>query len=129
MALALPSQGKTLDEAKNDLAYEFADCAAFYTYSAVGTSSWIGEMPQAKELTENSKKLAEQGIGYSVMMTSQVVAKARFDLSMEGIKRTLGDEGFANWSLVLNDYLYRCKDAYNDPQKRLEYWRTHATPH
>jgi hypothetical protein len=102
------------ERARNNLAHELAECAAYYHLS--GQMQGLTDA-QKKAFTDSSASLMQ----LSISLTSVKVGFARFELSMKTMTREM-DNNWENYSIVLNKYAFPCKDLAENPDTRLRYW-------
>ncbi|NMY12689.1 hypothetical protein HBO38_30420 [Pseudomonas veronii] len=101
--------------AANNLAHEYAECAAFYTVSSTLFES------QDPKLAERMNQSAINAMNYSQILTSEKLTDARIEMAVKSIIRDL-DNDIANVSIILNKYSDRCVEAMTDPEARMDYW-------
>lgn len=102
--------------AVNNLAHDYAECAAYYTLAAKGAG---------KSDTELVGKLSEAGsqaIEMSVGLTNKEVATARYNMALKSMMDDMSDS-FDNFSIVINKYADLCRDVMDNPRDRLKYWQ------
>ncbi|MCF4997412.1 hypothetical protein GIW70_21235 [Pseudomonas syringae] len=101
--------------AVNNLAHDYAECAAFYTVSS--------KILQAQEpkLAERMNKAAMDALEYSITLTSEKLTDARVEMAMKSMIKDL-DNDTSNFSIILNKYSDRCGEAMADPKARMDYW-------
>lgn len=101
--------------AVNNLAHEYAECAAFYTVSSKLFES------QDPKLAEQMNQAAIRAIEYSQILTGEKLTDARIEMAAKSIIKDL-DNDIANVSIILNKYSDRCVEAMTDPKARMDYW-------
>lgn len=102
-------------QALNNLAHEYAECAAYYT-----VSSKILEKQEPK-LSERMNQAAIDALAYSNALTSEKLTDARVEMAVKSMVKDL-DNDIANFSIILNKYSDRCGEAMTDPKERMNYW-------
>lgn len=113
--LAPAAQAYEPDQAANNLAHDFAQCAAYYTFVAKGVGPKYAQ--QAKE-AERFTDLALQG---SIELSNPKVTKARYEMAVKSMMSDM-DNDFKNFSVVINEYSDLCKGVMENPEARFKYW-------
>ncbi|MGB9088390.1 MAG: hypothetical protein WCC29_02240 [Pseudomonas farsensis] len=103
------------DQAANNLAHDFAQCAAYYTFVSKGVGPKYAQ--QAKE-AESLTDLALQG---SIELSNPKVTKARYEMAVKSMASDM-DNDFKNFSVVINEYSDLCVEVMNNPEARFKYW-------
>ena len=103
------------ERASNNLAHEFAECAAYYSITSKIVSR---SKPEEAKKFDKAASLATAG---SNVLTSEKVTNARVEMAIKSMVREL-DNDIANFSLLLNKYSDSCGAAINDPEARMNYW-------
>jgi len=103
------------ERASNNLAHEFAECAAYYSIS----SKIIARTkPEVAKRIDDFAALAFEG---SNTLTSEKVTNARVEMAIKSMVKEL-DNDIANFSILLNKYSDSCGAAINNPEARMTYW-------
>lgn len=103
------------ERASNNLAHEFAECAAYYSIS----SKIIARTkPEVAKRIDDFAALAFEG---SNTLTSEKVTNARVEMAIKSMVKEL-DNDIANFSILLNKYSDSCGEAINHPEARMNYW-------
>lgn len=103
------------ERASNNLAHEFAECAAYYSISSEIISRTKPEV--AKQIEE----AADRAYVGARTLTSKKVTEARVDMAIKSMIKEL-DNDIANFSILLNKYSDSCGEAITDPEARMNYW-------
>lgn len=104
------------DLAVNNLAHDFAQCAAYYTLASKGAGQ------RDPDLAGKMNQAANFSLEMSTGLTNQKVAAARYNMSLKLMMDDMGDS-FNNFSIVINQYADQCREIMDDPKKRLQYWQ------
>ena len=105
------------ETARNNLASELVECAAYYDIAAEGIRR-TGNLEGAAV----SEKAAQTALEIARQYSRDEVVLARYKLAMEGHIKTI-DGNYSNLSLLIVKYKDICKQALETPQDRLNYWR------
>lgn len=103
------------EQAGNNLAHDFAQCAAYYSLVSKG----IG--PKYAKAAEDAGKVAKLALQGSVEMSNAKVTKARFEMALKSMIKDM-DNDFKNFSVVMNEYSDLCDELMDNPQARYKYW-------
>ncbi|MET3051893.1 hypothetical protein ABXV19_08710 [Pseudomonas alkylphenolica] len=101
--------------AVNNLAHDFAQCAAYYTLGSKGAEK------RDPDLAVKMDQAASFALEMSTGLTSKKVAAARYNMSLKSMMEDM-DDSFNNFSIVINEYADQCKEIMDDPKTRLQYW-------
>ena len=113
-ATSLPTYAYDEARAGNNFAHEAAECAAYYMIGSVAPG--LGQ-----ETSQSFMKAAAVLLELSESFTSRELAKARFLLATESMKRDMG-KNWSNVSIILQKHGYFCKDFSDKPVARFSYW-------
>lgn len=103
------------ERASNNLAHEFAECAAYYSI----TSEIISRTkPEAAKQFDAAAESAYMG---ARTLTNKKVADARVEMAIKSMSKEL-DNDISNFSILLNKYSDNCQEAVTDPEARMNYW-------
>jgi hypothetical protein len=103
------------ERASNNLAHEFAECAAYYSISSEIISR---TKPEVAKQIDDAAALAYEG---SRTLTSKKVTEARVEMAVKSMTKEL-DNDIANFSILINKYSDNCQEAVTDPEARMNYW-------
>ena len=103
------------ERASNNLAHEFAECAAYYSISSEIISR---TKPEVAKQIDDAAGLAYMG---SKTLTSKKVTEARVEMAIKSMTKEL-DNDIANFSILINKYSDNCQEAVTDPEARMNYW-------
>jgi hypothetical protein len=103
------------ERASNNLAHEFAECAAYYSISSEIISRTKPEV--AKQIDD----AADRAYVGSRTLTSKKVTEARVEMAVKSMTKEL-DNDIANFSILINKYSDNCQEAVTDPEARMNYW-------
>lgn len=103
------------ERASNNLAHEFAECAAYYSISSKIISRSKPEV--AKQIDE----AADLALAGSNVLTSEKVTSARVEMAIKSMVKEL-DNDIANFSILINKYSDTCQEAVSDPEARMNFW-------
>lgn len=118
LGLILPiysAQAYEPKRALNNLAHEFAECAAFYSLS-----SRIFEA-QEPQLAKRTDQAAMDAMVYSNALTSEKLTNARVEMAVKSMIKDM-DNDVSNVSIILNKYSDSCGQAMTDPKARMYFW-------
>lgn len=101
------------EQAANNLAHDFANCAAYYMLVAKGSGGG--------HLATNSTEAASQAFDASIQLTSEKLAMARYNMALKSMMHDMNNS-FANFSIVINDYADLCKELMENVEARHKYW-------
>lgn len=101
--------------AVNNLAHDFAQCAAYYTLASKGAGK------RDADLALKMNQAANLALEMSTELTSKKVTAARYNMSLKSMMDDM-DDTFNNFSIVINQYADQCKELMDDPKTRLQYW-------
>ena len=108
-------------EAKDVLAAELAECAAYYNV-VVG----VAEQPSAPQELRDSGALgaqrsADTALETAARLSSAAKARAQYSLALQSIIRQVRDD-LAGFSGIATRYALPCKDIVEHPDRRFAYW-------
>lgn len=103
------------ERASNNLAHEYAECAAYYSISSEIISRTKPEV--AKQIDD----AADRAYVGSRTLTSKKVTEARVEMAVKSMTKEL-DNDIANFSILINKYSVNCQEAVTDPEARMNYW-------
>ncbi|WP_236203891.1 hypothetical protein [Pseudomonas protegens] len=101
--------------ASNNLAHEFAECAAYYSISSAIISRTKPEVAKQIDVA------AERAFVGARTFTSKKVTEARIEMAIKSMTKEL-DNDIANFSVLINEYSDSCQEAVTDPEARMNYW-------
>ena len=108
-------------EATSEVAFELAECAAYYTIAAAAIDVSLAPGPDRELRVAEAKRLAVAALRESEQLTSNQLAAARMDLAWETMIRQM-DRKWENFSVVTDKYDRSCEDRMAAPDRRLAYW-------
>jgi len=121
---AQPSFPPLTDDQRDNLAADYARCAAYFTYAQVGL-----RRSGQSELAQMSHAFGKNAMAYSVILSTTgrtqemalKVAEARYKLGLESMGRNIEND-FSNISVIVSKYGTKCTTAVTKPE---EYARTY----
>ena len=111
-----PAAAYSPEEARNSLASDLAECAAYFTISAVGL-----ERAGPKKVSDDYHKAAQVALDLSASMSKPETARARLQLALRSQMRRI-DHSYDNIAILMVDYSDQCKAILERPADRLQYW-------
>ncbi len=102
------------DVAQNNLAHDYANCAAFY-HVASHLRALDGKLRREYQQAEAA------ALQHSSALTSQPVAMSRYKIALQTV-RSRGNED-EMLTTAFADYGYICDELMQQPTKRMQYWR------
>lgn len=118
---AATSDTETLRLARDDMATEYAACAAYFAFSAEGFKRSLPEGPARDKEVAEWTRFSTVAMRLSAELGSEKKALAMLKLTLEQLKR-MTDASFENWTVAAAEYAYLCKDLMDEPRKWVEYW-------
>jgi len=122
--IAQPNPVAIADEVTDNVAMEYAECAAFFSI-VHGAFSNSGKPAEAVRFKETSDKAAM----FSLMAAKQSrteematkVTLARIEMNLKDMQKTI-DNNYSNMSLLSNRYLTLCVAAMQDSAPVIKRW-------
>jgi len=108
-------------EAASEVAFELAECAAYYAIAGAAAEASLAHGPERDAIVAGTRKSGDVAFNASVQLTSQKVAAARLDLSIQTMTRQM-EGSWENFSIIGAKYMWPCKDRVEAPDKRFAYW-------
>ena len=123
-ARAEPTPAAIAAEVTDNVAMEYAECAAYFSIVSRAFSS-SGKSTEAPKFQDASDKAAL----FSLMAAKQSrddamatkVTLARIEMSLKDMQKTI-DNNYSNMSLLSNKYLTPCIDAMRDSAPLIKRW-------
>ena len=104
------------ERAEQNLADDFANCAAYYMLSADGAkNSGNNDLELKLMKVSNFHYLA------TIELSNEKTATAKVKLAFEKHKKTI-EHHFKNFSRLLIEYNDFCQELSTKPQSRMKYW-------
>jgi len=102
------------NEAKSNLASEFATCTAYYSL-----------MEHAMERRQENGEQFEQA-GYlsyvlATELSNEEVTKARMELDVKEMMKEINND-WSNGAILINKYAEHCKNIIENTETRMQYW-------
>nr|WP_315203342.1 hypothetical protein [uncultured Albidiferax sp.] len=122
--MAEPTPAAMAAEVTDNVAMEYAECAAFFSI-VNGAFLSSGKATQAAKFKETSDKAAM----FSLMAAKQSRAEematkvtlARIEMNLKDMQKTI-DNNYSNMSLLSNKYLTPCVEAMQDSAPLINRW-------
>jgi hypothetical protein len=108
------------EEAKDAVAFELAECAAYYVVAAAAAADASAPQELRDSAKEAALKSANAALEASATLTNPSLAASRMDLSQQVIVRKVKEP--AGLSGVAARYMFPCKDIVERPDQRFAYW-------
>ncbi len=109
-------------EATSEVAFELAECAAYYTIAAAAIDVSLAPGNEKKESRASQAKTAAiAALHESEQLTSIDVATARMNLAWRTMIREM-DGRSENVSIIAEKYAVPCTDRLAAPERRFAYW-------
>ena len=108
-------------DAKNELATELSQCAAYYSLAAAKIEAGDFAGPARNKGVAQAKRVSEIAIGMAAQFSSAEVAAARMELARQTMQREMKND-WGNFSLIAVRDMRSCKDIVERPDERLAYW-------
>jgi hypothetical protein len=102
------------DQAKANLASDFAVCAAYYTLMKEAPHPEMKDNPQVLASAKASWDLA-------VSFSNEDTTKARMQLATKSMISEMKND-WTNFAVLINKYAYDCKSFLERPTERFQYW-------
>jgi hypothetical protein len=122
MTVACPANARdpavVAHEAKDEMAAEYATCAAYYVLSSEGMRR-ANMGPETDKAAADGRGFAETAIETSAKLSSQEVAQARMTFALQTMMRKMNNS-YENMSLVAAEHAYKCKDLMEHPDQRFK---------
>ena len=96
-------------EATSEVAFELAECAAYYTIAAAASDVSLAPGPDRELRVAEAKRLAVAALRESEQLTSNQLAAARMDLAWKTMIRQM-DRKWENFPVVTDKYNRSCED-------------------
>jgi hypothetical protein len=118
---ALPATAYDEQRAKNNLAHELANCAAYYMIAKEGFERGGVGTDQARAAVVVMDESIKLGVELSAKLTSEELAVSRVKLAIEENRRKMIGT-MDNFSIIAAEFAFPCKDLIEAPDKRMKYW-------
>lgn len=119
--VSAPAMAAEPYQAMNNLAHEFAECAAYF-----GVVSIAIENSNDPETAAEYKLLMEHALVYAGTTGEGIgllpeTTGARFETAIEQMQEQIGGNT-SNISILFRDYMEPCTAAMEDPEARIAHW-------
>ena len=108
-------------EATSEVAFELAECAAYYTIAAAAIDVSLAPGIEKESPASQAKTAAIAALHESEQLTSIDVAVARMNLAWRTMIREM-DGRSENVSIIAEKYAVPCTDRLAAPERRFAYW-------
>lgn len=128
--LAQPTASAIADEITDNIATEYAVCAAYFAIAQGGMES-TGSHEHAAKYKEASNTAAQFSLFAAQKTRSEEMAMnvtlARFEMNLKAMKAEIGND-YSNISLLINKHSTRCTEAMTDSEAFMMRWaeKVHA---
>lgn len=123
-ANAEPTPAAMAAEVTDNVAMEYAECAAYFSVVS-GAFSGSGKPTEATKFNDTSDKAALFSLMAAKQSREDVMATkvtlARIEMSLKDMQKTI-DNNYSNISLLSNKYLTACTDAMRDSAPLIKRW-------
>ncbi len=111
-------------EIADNISHDYVECAAYFIIISEALMK-----ANDKETSTQYKKMGEAAIEFAVTAAetgrtpemAQKVTMARLTLSVQEMLKEIEND-FSNTSILMNQYLSKCKEATENPEKMMEDW-------
>ena len=119
-----PNPEDIMKEISNNVSEEYVICAAYYLIGSEAIRR-SGDLKTAAK----SEQAHDTALQYAVIAAkegrteemAQKVTHARLELTLKSMTNEI-DNDVGNFSILMNKYLYRCKEIMEDPDKLMNEW-------
>jgi hypothetical protein len=124
LVAAQPSAEAMTAEVTDNVATEYAECAAYFAI-VQGAFQSSGKATEAAKYKEASDKAAAFSVLAAKRSRSEEMATritvARFEMSLKSMQKTI-DNNYSNMSLLLNQHSDLCVEAMTDSAAIIKRW-------
>jgi len=128
-AFAQPSAEAMAAEVSDNVATEYAECAAYFSV-VQGAFLNSGKTTEAQQYKGVSDKAAEFSLFAARQSRTEEMATrvtlARFEMNLKAMQTTIGNN-YSNISLVMNKYSDSCVEAMTDSTALIKRWKDRVT--
>ncbi|MDM7950365.1 hypothetical protein [Hydrogenophaga sp.] len=128
-ATAQPTAEAMTAEVTDNVATEYADCAAYFSI-VQGAFQSSGKENEAKKYKDASDKAAEFSLLAAKQSRTEDIATrvtlARFEMSLKGMQKTIANN-YSNISLLMNKHSDSCVEAMTDSSALIKRWTEKVT--
>jgi hypothetical protein len=108
------------EEAKDAVASELAECAAYYIIAAAASADASAPQELRDSATQGALQSANAALEASTKLSNPAMAAARMNLFQQAMIRRVKEP--AGFSGVAAQYMFPCKDIVERPDQRFAYW-------
>ena len=121
-----PSAETYTQEVMNNVSDEYSTCVAYFYIAKEAVERTAG----SSETSAAYKTAAENAMGFAYIAlvesgktdeTAQEVVTSRVDLAMDEMTNNINSD-ISNVSILLSEYMDRCRKAMNEPEWLMQYW-------
>lgn len=102
-----------VERARNNLVSDYAACSAFFIVISQGDNEFKRD--------PRFRKFAEMSYNLAVKLSNAGVAEARIEFYSKQMMRDMKYD-WSNVKVIMDKYMFMCKDALVNPDDRLQYW-------
>lgn len=102
------------NEAKSNLASEFAKCSAYYSLMGLAVE-------RQQENIEQFIQAAYLSYSLAVKLSNEEVTKARMELDTKAMVKEINND-WSNGAILINKYAEHCKNIIENTETRMQYW-------